>query len=352
MAGYNPYLLQAIRKYSQQYGIDPTLLVATTLVESGGRLDAVGDGGHSFGPYQMNDQGRLASMGYTKQQAMDPDLATRAAAQEFASVAKRYGVSGAQLASDAQRPADRAGYQRKINAVMGQARAILAGQGGAVSDANLNAPVTGTDTGSAAAPGPVSGKVTLDAESNARLMQWVAESEREAKAGRVVDIPTDVLESIRQAKIQQQAQGGGVSGSVAGDGHDHNAVDTGYAGELVGSAIDRPGAATSQDILNYARQVSAYYGQPITLGTGTQHNRMTTSGNVSAHWSGRALDLPSSGDNLIRMGRAALRAAGYQGWQNTPGGLYNVGGKQIIFGVNNGAASGGNHLDHLHIGLR
>lgn len=89
----------------------------------------------------MYEGGRLKSAGYTKQQAMDPFLSTKAAAAEFAQYAKK-GYKGAQLAVNAQRPADFAGYQKKINAAMSQANQLLAGGGGA-SDSYLNAPVEG-----------------------------------------------------------------------------------------------------------------------------------------------------------------------------------------------------------------
>jgi hypothetical protein len=53
---------------------------------------------------------------------------------------------------------------------------------------------------------------------------------------------------------------------------------------------------------------------------------------------------------LIRAGRAALIAAGMPRKKalKAGGGLYNVGGHQIIFATN----EGGNHFDHLHISAR
>jgi hypothetical protein len=102
--------------------------------------------------------------------------------------------------------------------------------------------------------------------------------------------------------------------------------------------------------LNFARQLAGIYGKPITLGTGTNHSRMTTSGNVSAHWGGHALDLPASGSQLIAMGRAALIAAGMpraQAMKQT-GGLFNVGNHQVIFATR----VGGNHFNHVHVGER
>lgn len=118
-------------------------------------------------------------------------------------------------------------------------------------------------------------------------------------------------------------------------------------GKLVGHPLDRAGAPTSKQVLNFARQVSQVFGRPITLGTGTQHSRMTVNGNVSDHWDGHALDLPATGRRLILMGQAALIAAGMsprKARQQT-GGLFNVGGHQIIFNTQ----EGGDHTTHLHI---
>ena len=73
-------------------------------------------------------------------------------------------------------------------------------------------------------------------------------------------------------------------------------------------------------------------------------------GRRSAHADGNAADIPSTGDALIRRGRAALVAAGMPPAQaaKAKGGLYNIGGYQIIFATN----EGGNHFDHVHVGLR
>jgi len=130
-------------------------------------------------------------------------------------------------------------------------------------------------------------------------------------------------------------------------------VQPGVAGDmslLKGHPIDRPGVKTGQGILNFASQVAAQYGHPITLGTGTKHNKYSTSGLVSAHYSGNALDLPAVGKPLIAMGQAALIAAGMDPAEarKQTGGLYNVGNHQIIFNTQ----EGGDHTNHLHVGLR
>ena len=124
----------------------------------------------------------------------------------------------------------------------------------------------------------------------------------------------------------------------------------GRAGSLIGRQSDRAGVATQPAILDFARQISGTLGSPIQLGTGTAHNRMTTSGNVSAHWGGNALDLPASGSRLIQEGQAALISAGMNPAQarRVKGGLFNIGGYQVIFNT----GIGGNHFNHVHVGIR
>lgn len=116
------------------------------------------------------------------------------------------------------------------------------------------------------------------------------------------------------------------------------------------SGADRAGVRTGAGILDFARKVSGYYGNPLKITTGTRHSQMTVNGRQSAHWTGRAADIAASGDQLTKMGRAALVAAGMDPKQaaKQKGGLFNIGGYQIIFNTR----QGGNHWNHLHIGLR
>lgn len=116
----------------------------------------------------------------------------------------------------------------------------------------------------------------------------------------------------------------------------------------IAPGADRPGVRTGKGILRFARKVSSQFGGPLTVGTGTHHSQFTVDGNVSQHWSGDAVDIPARGKRLIRMGQAALIAAGMpeRRARTIRGGLFNVGGRQIIFNTN----KGGDHYDHLHLG--
>jgi hypothetical protein len=110
---------------------------------------------------------------------------------------------------------------------------------------------------------------------------------------------------------------------------------------------DRAGVTTSGAVKSFVRAISAIYGHPLTIGTGTNHTRMTVDGNVSDHWGGNAADIPASGPQLIRLGQAALIAAGMapSKARRQTGGLFNVNGHQIIFNT----MQGGNHTNHLHV---
>lgn len=126
---------------------------------------------------------------------------------------------------------------------------------------------------------------------------------------------------------------------------------------IVGSGANRAGVNLSPGILKLAEQVAAQAGETLTIGTGTNHDEMTTSGNVSDHWSGNGVDIPKSGVELTRLGASALQALG--GYSQAEalklakkGGIFNLPyGKhrriQVIVNTN----EGGNHFNHLHIGV-
>ena len=105
-----------------------------------------------------------------------------------------------------------------------------------------------------------------------------------------------------------------------------------------------------EEILRFAALIGQAYGHRLRALDTSTHSRMTVNGNVSAHTTGDALDIPASGARLIRLGRIALMQAGMSRREamKISGGLFNVGGKQIIFNTQ----EGGDHTDHLHIGNR
>jgi hypothetical protein len=112
---------------ARRQGVDPTVAVAMMLVESGGNARAVGDGGTSFGLFQLHEGGMLTAAGLTPDQAFDPrtnaGVALKSLAHEWAKGPNR---SPGVIAAASQRPFDPAGYARKVDAAMERARALLA----------------------------------------------------------------------------------------------------------------------------------------------------------------------------------------------------------------------------------
>jgi hypothetical protein len=105
--------------------------------------------------------------------------------------------------------------------------------------------------------------------------------------------------------------------------------------------------APGQAIVSFAQQIAMQAGRQLTAWDTSTHSRTTVNGNVSAHTTGDAMDIPAKGAMLLRLGRIALMQAGMPRRQamRVKGGLFNIGGRQIIFNTQ----QGGDHTDHLHI---
>lgn len=119
---------------------------------------------------------------------------------------------------------------------------------------------------------------------------------------------------------------------------------------VVAPGADRAGVSIKKPVVRFVGQVAGLMGRSLTIGTGTNHSRLTVDGNVSNHWDGNAADVPLRGAALIKAGQDALIAAGMnpRKARRIKGGLYNVGKWQIIYNTQ----TGGDHTDHLHVGRR
>ena len=120
---------KVVAQVAREKGVDPVAAVAMMLVESGGRSKAVGDGGTSFGLFQLHEGGMLTAAGLTKEQAFDPRTN---ASVSLSSLRHEWDKGHAtrtagQIAAASQRPADPVGYAAKVDGAMGRARALLAG---------------------------------------------------------------------------------------------------------------------------------------------------------------------------------------------------------------------------------
>lgn len=132
---------------------------------------------------------------------------------------------------------------------------------------------------------------------------------------------------------------------------------------IVAPGANLPGQSIEPMTLEYVARMAAFIGKPITITTGTNHSKMSASGKVSDHFSGHAADIgmfanggaddSPVGDKimeaaLLQAGVAANVAPG----QAKGGGLFTFthGGQRIqcIWKTN----EGGNHHNHVHVGVR
>ena len=130
----------------------------------------------------------------------------------------------------------------------------------------------------------------------------------------------------------------------------------------VQSGANREGAPLSADMRQFLKEMTAS-GRSVTVTTGSNHGRMTSTGNVSDHWSGNGVDIGSSANGFPETGGGvgdliaahAIKRASGKSWGESlklarQGGAFtfNKGGKrtQVIWKSN----VGGNHYNHVHIG--
>jgi hypothetical protein len=134
---------------------------------------------------------------------------------------------------------------------------------------------------------------------------------------------------------------------------------------IMDPGADRPGAPTSHYLKRELKRFSGAAGMPIEVGTGSNHSRMTTSGNVSDHWTGHGADIKVGGDarssgavkkkgdmiagrTLMSLGVSRKKAR----QMAQKGGLYNVNYKGHRYQVIWKTDQGGNHYNHVHVGVR
>jgi hypothetical protein len=137
---------------------------------------------------------------------------------------------------------------------------------------------------------------------------------------------------------------------------------------LEGEVIIAPGANLAgkpiQELtFNYLKRMAGMLGKPITVTTGTNHDKFTVNGNVSDHFSGHAADLgmvanggTNDGPVGDRLMNIALLVGGLSAADATAksgsGGLFTFTHEnqriQCIWKTD----EGGNHHNHVHVGVR
>jgi hypothetical protein len=137
---------------------------------------------------------------------------------------------------------------------------------------------------------------------------------------------------------------------------------TGHA-LVIDPGANRAGAGLTPQFVALASRIAALLPQPLVLTTGTNHSRLTTTGAVSDHWSGNAGDFGSARNGFPATGggygdqiaAAALRVAGLSAQEAaqdaTRGGAFTVATAQMRVQVIWKSLVGGNHYDHVHVGI-
>jgi hypothetical protein len=165
-----------------------------------------------------------------------------------------------------------------------------------------------------------------------------------------------------------QAQAGSTTTdtpSTATSSSDMSAAYPGKTGAVkFSSSADRPGAHTQALTKDFLARVAGFSHRTIEVGTGTNHNQFVAGTHrQSDHWTGNAADLPMPVDSKIGDLTAAhaLEAAGVP-WSHAiqmaqKGGVFNVTPKsgefkgrrvQVLWKT----MVGGNHHNHVHVGVR
>jgi hypothetical protein len=362
----------------RQVGASPKELLAaamTGIVESGFRNLPGGD---------------ADSQGWRQERASLYSNPTnvQASARRFFQEAKQFnrpGISAGELAARVQRPA--AQYRGRYSQVRGQARSLLGQAGGGGGGGSTDSGGTTQQGGTTSAPDFGSQQSALP------LIQALTQSQAAGPPSVSVQAPSFSAQAVLPEGFGTVSGGGGPApgpdiGSLAaaiktlgGDvpqatagSQDTPATDSptrdvsgNYPGLKGGVKFnpnaDRPGVKTQAITKEFLSRVAGFSHRTISVGTGTNHNQMTTSGNVSDHWTGHAADLPMPVDSKIGDLTAAhaLEAAGVP-WSQAyrmaqKGGVFNVTPKKGQFKGHRvqvlwKTMVGGNHHNHVHVGIR
>jgi hypothetical protein len=138
----------------------------------------------------------------------------------------------------------------------------------------------------------------------------------------------------------------------------------------IAPGANRPAMELNQIVIDFLEAVAANTSEQITIGTGTNHPRLTTTGNVSDHWDGHAADIlvggdartnPDTGKKGDNIATAVVRTCGLKysiARERAVSGDLNFGrdstyswrGHSIQVGWR--TLEGGNHYNHVHVGVR
>jgi hypothetical protein len=133
---------------------------------------------------------------------------------------------------------------------------------------------------------------------------------------------------------------------------------------IVDPGANRPGVDLAPELVAFLRRMAEFLPKPPIVTTGSNHPRLTTTGNVSDHWDGHAVDLgsarngfPASGGGYgDKIAEAAFLAAGESpaaaGANAARGGAYTIERGGLRIQILWKTLVGGNHYNHVHVGVR
>ena len=149
---------------------------------------------------------------------------------------------------------------------------------------------------------------------------------------------------------------------------DARTAGAGSSGKAKGKVSVAAGAESNgklqPEITEFLELMAGRTDEPVVVTTGTNHSKFTLSGNISQHFSGDAVDLGLGGDartdrSVRRRGDklaiAALRVCGLSyseaGRVARSGGIHNLRWRNYSVQVIWLTLDGGNHFNHVHVGL-
>jgi hypothetical protein len=228
----DPYNVSGtIASVASAEGVPPALAVADAEVESGLDPYAVGDKGTSFGLFQLHEGGELPSdwsqweqgpEGPIPTNAADPSQNAQVALSHMAEVyASEPGADPGQIAADAQRPQDKAGYAAQVDKDLATTSGIYGDDGlsaagsssssGSSGSAGSSGSGTGLSSGSSGVEGDVLSFLGLGSTGTdiAKVGLWLV-----LAAGAVGLLVLGVKQATSSSQTVQEAKGAATS--VAG----------------------------------------------------------------------------------------------------------------------------------------
>lgn len=272
----DPKLVEMINKAAAATGADPKALLATSIVETGGRFGAVGDNGTSYGPFMFHKGGALGTHDSKWANSYEAVLNR---AQEFA----KGGVHHGKGAAAVQRPADQAGYQKKVDSVL----AGLTGTDSTSSKASVTPSKTLSGAGNGnLPPDPFSAQMTSQLPLITSLLSGV---------GKDVHQPgLEVLNAFQQNNKSTAPLTGAAPKNAPG-------VDIPLQTPNAGLAAAQVAGPQAAKIVGLAQQ---YIGTPYKWGGSDPKNGFDCSGFVQFLYKKNGIELPRTTYDQVKAGVA------------------------------------------------